>query len=196
MQNGKKYAILLAVWIVGWSRLVDLLFFFARKNYDKFWEVAYMATAKNIAETVRELIAPVAEELSLLLWDVEFVKEGARRVLRVTIDSEEGITIDDCERMHRAIDPVLDEADPIETAYDLEVSSPGIERDLRTDMHIDWSVGEEVEVRFFAPVNGQKSVNGILAGRDEAGNLLIEIDGEVVAFARSAVAKISTVFEF
>ena len=151
---------------------------------------------KNIAETVRDLVAPVAEELGLLLWDVEFVKEGARRILRVTIDHEDGITIDDCERMHRAIDPILDEADPIEVAYDLEVSSPGIERDLRTDAHILASVDEVVDLRFFAPVNGQKTLRGILAGLDEAGNVLVEVDGEVVAFARNAVAKISTVFEF
>ena len=153
--------------------------------------------AKNIAEAVRELVAPVAEELGLLLWDVEFVKEGARRILRVTIDHEDGITIDDCERMHRAIDPVLDEADPIECAYDLEVSSPGIERDLRTDAHIDASLGEVVDLRFFAPVNGQKSLRGILAGRDEAGLVLVEVEeGKILSFARSAIAKISTVFEF
>ena len=151
---------------------------------------------KNIAETVRDLVAPVAEELGLLLWDVEFVKEGARRILRVTIDHEDGITIDDCERMHRAIDPILDEADPIDTAYDLEVSSPGIERDLRTDAHIDASVGELVDLRFFAPVNGQKTLRGILAGRDEAGCVVVEIDGTTQAFARNAIAKISTVFEF
>ncbi|MBQ9801458.1 MAG: ribosome maturation factor RimP [Clostridia bacterium] len=155
-----------------------------------------MATAKNIAETVAELIAPVAEELGLFLWDVEFVKEGARRVLRVTIDNDEGITIDDCERMHRAIDPVLDEADPIDTAYDLEVSSPGIERDLRTDLHIDLSVGEVVDLRFFAPVNGQKTLRGVLLGRDEAGDVHVEAEGEERAFPRSALAKISTVFEF
>ena len=152
--------------------------------------------AKNIAETVRELIAPVAQELSLFLWDVEFVKEGARRILRVTIDSDEGITIDDCERMHRAIDPVLDEADPIECSYDLEVSSPGIERELRTDAHIDLSVGEAVEMRFFAPVDGQKSLCGVLVGRDEAGAVLLDIDGEVRAFPRASIAKLTTVFEF
>ena len=155
-----------------------------------------MATAKNIAETVRELITPVAAELGLALWDVEFLKEGARRVLRVTIDSDEGITIEDCERMHRAIDPVLDESDPIEDSYDLEVSSPGIERDLRTDAHIDWSVGEQVELRFFAPVGGKKTLRGVLVGRDEAGNVLLEADGEVTAYARTAIAKLSTVFEF
>ena len=151
---------------------------------------------KSIAETVRELVAPVAEELGLLLWDVEFVKEGARRILRVTIDHEEGITIDDCERMHRAIDPLLDEADPIEAAYDLEVSSPGIERDLRTDAHILASVDEVVDLRFFAPVDGQKTLRGILAGLDDTGAVLVEVEGEVRTFVRSAIAKISTVFEF
>lgn len=151
---------------------------------------------KNVAETVREGIAPIAAELGLAIWDVEFVKEGARRILRVTIDSEQGITIDDCERMHRAIDPVLDELDPIDTAYDLEVSSPGIERDLRTDAHIDASVGEEVELRLFAPLDGKKSFGGILMGRDGSGAVLLECDGEVKAFPRDAVAKLRTVYAF
>ncbi len=155
-----------------------------------------MATGKGIAQVVRELIAPVAEELGLILWDVEFLKEGARRVLRVTVDSDEGVTIDDCERMHRAIDPLLDEADPIDTSYDLEVSSPGIERELRTDAHIDLFVGEPVELRFFAPVNGQKSMRGVLAGRDDAGNVMIEVGEDVLTFGRTLVSKISTVFEF
>ena len=79
---------------------------------------------KGIADKVRELAEPLADELGIWVWDVEFVKEGARRVLRITVDSEEGITIDDCEKLHRAIDPVLDEADLIEEQYYLEVSSP------------------------------------------------------------------------
>ena len=155
-----------------------------------------MATGKNVAQVVRDLIAPVAEELGLFLWDVEFVKEGARHVLRVTLDSDEGITIEDCERMHRAIDPLLDEADPIEVSYELEVSSPGIERELRTDAHIDLFVGEQVEVRFFAPVDGLKSLQGVLKGRDTQGNLLLEAQGKTLAFKRSLVSKITTVFEF
>ncbi len=152
--------------------------------------------AKNIAEAVRLLAEPVASELGLFLWDVEFVKEGAQHVLRITIDSDEGITIEDCERMHRAIDPLLDEADPIETAYNLEVSSPGIERDLRTENHIRLSVGEQVEARFFAPVNGQKSLRAILAGLDEEGRVLLDTGDEVLALTRSSIAKLSTVFEF
>ena len=155
-----------------------------------------MAGAKNIAEAVAALVTPVAEQLGYDVWDVEFVKEGSRRILRVTIDNEEGITIEDCERMHRAIDPVLDEADPIETAYDLEVSSPGIERELRTPAHIDACVGEEVELRLFAPMEGKKSFEGILAGRSEAGEILLDMDGTVRAFPRESVAKLTTIFRF
>ena len=155
-----------------------------------------MAGAKNIAEAVAALVTPVAEQLGYVIWDVEFVKEGSRRILRVTIDNEEGITIEDCERMHRAIDPVLDEADPIETAYDLEVSSPGIERELRTPAHVDACVGEEVELRLFAPMEGKKSFEGILAGRSEAGEILLDMDGTVRAFPRESVAKLTTIFRF
>ncbi len=155
-----------------------------------------MAGAGSVVSTVREGIAPVAEELGYILWDVEYVKEGARRILRVTIDSDEGITIEDCERMHRAIDPVLDEIDPIEQAYDLEVSSPGIERDLRTDAHIDACVGEEVEVRFFAPFEGQKTVKGVLVGREGSEALLVQIGEQTKSYPRSAIAKIRTVFAF
>ena len=154
-----------------------------------------MAQGKSVVEAVTEGIAPVAEQLGYVLWDVEYVKEGARRMLRVTIDNDEGITIEDCERMHRAIDPVLDEIDPIDVAYDLEVSSPGIERDLRTDFHIDACVGERVELRFFAPFEGKKSMEGILLGRRD-NLLLLEIGGEQRELPRSVISKIRTVFEF
>ena len=154
-----------------------------------------MAGGKSVAEIVRAGIQGVADELGLAIWDVEFLKEGARRILRVTIDHENGITIDDCERMHRAIDPVLAELDPIDTAYDLEVSSPGIERELRTDAHIDASIGEAVEVRFFAPFEGKKSIEGILAGREDA-DLLLEVNGTVCRIPRNVIAKLQTVFKF
>ena len=156
-----------------------------------------MAGARNIAEIVWQGIAPVADELGLQIWDVEFVKEGAKRILRVTIDHEDGITIEDCERMHRAIDPVLDEIDPIDTAYDLEVSSPGIERELRSDAHIDACIGETVLLRFFAPVEGQKTLKGILLGREaESGSVLLEVNGAERSIPRAAIAKMQTVFEF
>jgi ribosome maturation factor RimP len=150
---------------------------------------------KNIAGVVSELIAPTAAELGYELWDVEFVKEGTRRILRVTIDSAEGITIDDCEKMHRAIDPVLDEADPIESAYYLEVSSPGIERELRTDRHIEACIGCSVEARLYAPVDGTKTFVGTLAGFEDGKVTLETATGERV-FERRDVAKLRTLYDF
>ena len=150
----------------------------------------------RVAETVRELITPVADELGYFLWDVEYVKEGADMILRVTIDTDEGITIDDCERMTRAIDPVLDEADPIEDSYLLEVSSPGIERDLTRPEHFEVCVGDEVEVRLFAPIDGSKTWRGVLCGINEAGQIVITVAGEARAFDAAAVAKTKTVFDF
>lgn len=92
-------------------------------------------STQGTASAVRELIEPTVTELGYDIWDVEYVKEGADMHLRITIDSEDGIDIDDCEKVHRAIDPLIDEADPIEESYLLEVSSPGIERRLRTPEH-------------------------------------------------------------
>jgi len=155
-----------------------------------------MAKNPSVVTVVTELITPVADELGYFIWDVEFVKEGGKRILRVTIDNEEGITIDDCEKLHRAIDPVLDEADPIEEAYYLEVSSPGIERDLKTDMHISACEGWDVEVRLYAPVDNAKVFRGKLMELGENGEIRIDVNGEVREFARAAVAKIQTYFEF
>ena len=151
---------------------------------------------KGVAEVVRALAEPIADSFGYMLWDVEFVREGSKRILRLTIDSEEGVGVDDCEKMHRAIDPVLDEADPIEEAYYLEVSSPGIERELRTDAHIDYCVGADVEVKLYAPVNGSKVFRGELLPLLENGSVEILVGEQKLSFERAAVAKIKTVFEF
>ena len=150
---------------------------------------------KGIADIVRELAEPIAEELGIWVWDVEFVKEGARRVLRITVDSENGITIEDCEKMHRAIDPVLDEADPIAEQYYLEVSSPGIERELKNDIHIEACEGWDVEVKLYAPKDGSKMFRGVLLPLGENGEIQIQAGDSALSFERSAVAKISTYFE-
>lgn len=151
-----------------------------------------MANHKTVTATVRELITPVAERMGYTIWDVEFVREGARRVLRVTLDKPEGINIDDCEAFHRAIDPLLDEADPIDVSYYLEVSSPGAERELKYDFHFDACRGEKVEVRLFAPdETGQKSVTGPLEGYDGES---VTVGGRRIA--RTAVSKMHVVFDF
>lgn len=151
----------------------------------------------GVVKAVRAIAEPLAEELGYFLWDVEYVKEGADMYLRITIDSEEGIQIEDCEKMHRAIDPLLDEADPIEGAYHLEISSPGIERELKTDLHIEACLGWDVEVRLYAPVDGAKSFFGVLEGIDEEGSIVISTEGEaLLRFPRASVATLRTHFDF
>lgn len=154
-----------------------------------------MAKNTSIAETVRALAEPVAESIGCWVWDVEFVKEGARRVLRITIDAEDGVTIDHCEQLHRAMDPILDEADPIEDAYYLEVSSPGIERELKTEEHIAACEGWNVEVRLYAPLNGTKTYRGVLLESDADGAIRIDSNGTVLTFPKQTVAKLQTYFE-
>ena len=150
----------------------------------------------GVVGAVKKIAEPLAEELGYFLWDVEYVKEGADMYLRITIDSEDGITIDDCEKMHRAIDPLLDEYDPIEEAYHLEVSSPGIERDLKNDMQINACEGWDVEVRLYAPIDGAKSWLGVLQPLDDDGNVVIETPSGLRKFARVSVASLKTRYDF
>lgn len=157
-----------------------------------------MANKKSgsIAEVVTALAAPLADELGYVLWDVEYVREGADYYLRITIDSDEGITIDDCERFSRAIDPVLDEADPITDSYHLEVSSPGIERELKTPAHIAACEGETVEARLFAPLNGTRVHRGTLLGLNDAGEIVLGVGETQLAIPRTSVSRLTTVYEF
>ena len=154
----------------------------------------------KVTEIVAKLAEPVVKAHGCELWDVEYVKEGADFILRVTIDrfdeTGEGITIDDCETMSRAIDPVLDEHDPIPDQYLLEVSSPGIERELTRDDHFELCVGEKVEVRLFAPVDGSRVWVGILGERDAEGSIPVETAGVTRLFPKATVSKVRTVFDF
>ena len=151
---------------------------------------------KNVVGVVSELVSPVADEMGIIIWDVEFVKEGSKKILRITIDSEEGIDINTCETFHRTIDPMLDEADPIDEAYYLECTSPGLEKEIKTYEHIEMCVGEKVELKLYAPKNNSKSFTGKLLGLSEEGKIVIEFNGENVEFEKNEVAKMHTVFDF
>ena len=152
---------------------------------------------KNIAGTVRELVAPVAEEFGFMLWDVEYVKEGAEWFLRITLDSEEGINIEDCEKVHMTISPMLDEEDPIEGSYRLEVSSLGIERDLKNVMHYKACRDWDVEVRLYTAIDGRKTIRGVLVDFDEENSaFIINENGNDITLEKSVVSKIKTVFDF
>ena len=148
---------------------------------------------KTIRETVKDGIEPIVTELGYRIWDITYGKIGADYHLEITIDSDSGIEISDCEKVHRAIDPILDEIDPIEGFYYLEDSSPGVERDLRTDEHISLSIGEKVEAKLFAPKDGIKSVTGTLASFED-GIVKITAEGVDYSFARSDISKIKTVY--
>ncbi len=150
---------------------------------------------KNTAETVREALGEKIEALGYRLWDVEFVKEASEWYLRFTIDSDEGITIEDCEKVHRFIDPLLDELDPIEQAYHLEVSSPGIEREIRTPEHFAACTGEKVEVRLFSPLDGKKSYSGELVSLED-GIITLDNEGMIYKIPRDKASRIKTVFDY
>jgi ribosome maturation factor RimP len=144
----------------------------------------------GVAESVRALAEPVVQSMGLELWDVLFVKEGPSWVLRIIIDSPGGVFIDDCERVSRAVEPLIDELDPVEREYCLEVSSPGMGRALRTDGHLKAFEGRDVKLRLYsAAEGGGRGFCGRLAGFDASG-ITLEIGGEARVFARGDIAGI------
>ena len=144
----------------------------------------------KIAQKVWELAEPVARAQGLELWDVEYLKEAGQWFLRVYIDKTGGyVGIDDCEAFSRAMDPVLDEADPIEGSYVFEVSSAGAERELKRPGDFERFLGETVEVKLYQAVNGQKSCIGVLRGYDD-GAVTVAVGETELRFERAQVAQV------
>ncbi len=135
---------------------------------------------KNTVGIVTDLVQPIVDELGLQLWDVRFEKEGSIWYLRVFLDKEEGVNIDDCENVSRKLSPILDEVDPIPQSYTLEVSSPGIGRDLRRPQHFEAFMGADIHVRLIRPVEGERDFIGRLTGfGDGKITLLLDEDLEM-----------------
>lgn len=141
------------------------------------------------AQKVYDIIKPYADELGLDIWDIRYVKEGSAWFLRIFIDKFEGIDITDCENLSRAIDEPLDKADPIKESYYLEVSSPGLGRELTRPEHFGTLAGEEVTVKLIRPRDGEKEFIGTLCGYDN-GEVTLNIGGEDVAFEKSEISKV------
>lgn len=120
----------------------------------------------SIEEKVEKLLQETIEKMGYELYDVEYAKEGKNDFLRIFIDKLEGIDLEDCEKVNDGIMDILDEADYIKEQYFLEVSSPGIERILKKDKHLDGAMGEEIEINLFKPIDKKKSLDGILTGYD------------------------------
>ena len=145
----------------------------------------------SVVETVKELARPITDELGLDLWDVEFKKEGSSYFLRIYIDRDEGVSINDCENVSRTIDPILDEVDPIEQSYCLEVCSAGLVRELKTTAHINKFIGRTAEIGFYKVPEGLKSkkTDAELVSADDD-NITIKIGDEEKTFERKAISKI------
>ncbi len=141
----------------------------------------------SVAEKVFGLIKETVEAEGVELWDVRFVKEGASHYLRVFIDKPEGISINDCTDVSHAIDPIIDEADPIDVSYYLEVSSPGLQRELSRSEHFEKMLGKAIRVKLFKAIDGKKEFSGVLKAYD--GSVTLETaDGEL-RFEKGSVAK-------
>ena len=143
----------------------------------------------KITDIVTELARPLVEEQGCELWDVEYVKEAGQQILRIYIDKAEGISIDDCEAVSRAVDPMLDEKDPIPDSYVFEVSSAGLERTLKQSSHFERFMGETVEVKLYTPINGSKVHSGKLIAY-ENGAVSIENESGNTTFTKDQVAAV------
>lgn len=151
-----------------------------------------MAQKKNTAALVKEVAIPVAESLGLRVWDVEFQKEGPDWHLRIIIDKDGGVGIEDCEKMSRTIDPMIDELDPTDHQYYLIVSSPGLGRALKSDEHLNRYVGSKIAVRLIRPdENKERNHSGILTAYDAE---TVTIDG-TKTFKRKETASIKAADE-
>lgn len=157
-----------------------------------------MGGKQNTAGVCEALALPVAQELGLIIWDVEFEKEGAGWYLRYLIDREgETLTIDDCENFSRRMSELLDAHDPIEQSYTLEVSSPGIERKLTREWHFAQYADADVLARLIRPENGEREFIGKLDSRGADGTVVIELEnGEKKSFAPSDTAYIRLYAKF
>lgn len=149
----------------------------------------------KVTEKVQALVQSIVENQGCSLWDVEYVREGDTRFLRLYIDKDGGVDITDCEAISRAADPVLDEADPIAESYVFEVCSAGIERALKRPSDFEKFMGSAVLVKLYRPKNGTKEFPGVLRGYDD-GRVTIEYAGEMLTFEKSEVALVRLRVEF
>lgn len=149
----------------------------------------------KITEQVASFAQPIVEANGCSLWDVEYVREGSERFLRLYIDKEGGVNINDCEAIARAVDLILDEKDPIPESYHFEVCSAGLERPLKRPGDFEKFMGSPILVKLYRPRNGLKEIPGILRGYEE-GKVTVEAGKETITFEKSEVALVRLRVEF
>ena len=149
----------------------------------------------KVTELVAQLAKPVVEANGCSLWDVEYVREGSEYFLRLYLDKEGGVDINDCERISRAMDPILDEKDPIPTSYHFEVCSAGLERALKRPSNFERFLGSAVTVKLYRPRNGLKEIPCVLTGYED-GRITVTAGKETITFEKSEVALVRLRVEF
>jgi len=152
-------------------------------------------TQRRIAEQISSLADPVVDALGLELVDVEYLTQGGRWIVRVYVDREGGVTLDECAMLSRELGPLLDVKDVIPHEYVLEVSSPGLNRRLKKEKDFVWARGKKVKLRTRNPVDGRRNFTGMLTDVRE-GDLLLEVEGGTVVIALREVERANVVFEF
>ena len=149
----------------------------------------------KVTEKVAQFARPVVEAHGCELWDVEYVREGSERFLRLYIDKDGGVDITDCEKISRAVDPILDEEDPIAESYHFEVCSAGLERALKRPCDFERFMGSAVMVKLYRPRNGLKELPGFLRGYED-GRVTVECGKETITFEKSEIALVRLRVEF
>ena len=149
----------------------------------------------KVTEQVAQFAQSVVEDNGCSLWDVEYVREGAERYLRLYIDKDGGVDIDDCEKIHRAVDPLLDQYDPIAESYHFEVCSAGLERALKRPSDFMQFMGSPVTVKLYRPRNGLKEIPAVLQAYEE-GRVTVTAGKETITFEKSEVALVRLRVEF
>lgn len=147
-------------------------------------------------QRVYDLVKPITDELEYFLWDVCYEKEGAMWYLRIFIDRDEGITIEDCEKVTEPVNRVLDEADPIQQQYMLEVGSAGLERDLVKEEHFEVCEGDKVRIRFIRSIEGEKEIAAVLKCADRESVTVIDEEGEEHTYQFADIAFVRLWFDF
>ena len=149
----------------------------------------------KVTELVASFAEPVVKQHGCELWDVEYVREGSEYFLRLYLDKEGGVDINDCEAISRAVDPILDEKDPIQGSYHFEVCSAGLERALKRPSDFERFMGSAVTVKLYRPRNGLKEIPALLKGYEE-GRITVEAGKETITFEKSEVALVRLRVEF
>ena len=149
----------------------------------------------KVTEIVAKIAEPVVKAHGCELWDVEYVREGDQRFLRLYLDKEGGVDINDCEAVSRAVDPILDEKDPIQGSYHFEVCSAGLERALKRPSDFERFMGSNITVKLYRPRNGLKEIPCVLRGYED-GKVTVEAGKETITFEKSEVALVRLRVEF